>query len=528
MRKLLLLMALAFQLLNAQTVVTYTGNESTLNGQPFFVKGMYCSANPNLSKMKDLGVNVVMSYGTKNMDVTAATNFLNLAEQNGMYVLFQLSSTKVINKDVAYVTEMVNALKNHNALYAWYLFDEPSLYGLSPDDLEVSYGTIKSLDQNHPVFTSNWQIGNYQYTTDVDMRQVYQGVPSEMQAALDDGQGGGYIPTVDNLGVNWLPIVNTHASKFGDNVSDPVTFPSPAQWYKGVSQGSARYTELQNRAEDLNQSNVITNPFGKKDRYNVPFVKSNNFPDSEAKIRGQVACALYNKGNCIYWWLFDEGYRVNKRWGFYTAFHYEETKNSHKKVISEIDQFSDMIVGAKDIDLQYRRSGYLYRYIKSVDGKELVIIFDNNGVEKNVTVSLPANSASSFKNLADGNTYDIKTTGINLPKNGGLFLLNDPTATAVNDIKSDGTVLGRNYPNPFSAETVIPLNLQNATDIKLNIYDQAGRRVAKVADGYYAAGKHEFIWNGTFSSGQKASTGVYFCVLTSKMGKETLKMTVIK
>lgn len=524
MRKLFMFLLATVQLLQAQNLVEFSRNVSTLNGQPFFVKGMYVSSGANLAKVRDIGVNVIMSYGTRSLTETAAINFLNDAAQNDLYVLFQLNPNKVKNIDLDYVAGMVNALKNHEALYGWYLFDEPSLSGISPEDLELSYGKIKELDTNHPVFTSNWEIRKYRYTTDVDMRQVYQGVPSEMQSSLKDATGDGYIAITDEIDMDWLPILNTHASKFGDKVTDPVLFPSPAQWYTGVAEGSGKYTELQNRAEDLNQSEIITNPFGKKDRYNVEFVMPGNFPDSEEKIRGQVACALANKGNCIYWWLFSDGVSINKRWGYYTAFHYTPTQNAHKKVISELDKFSDILIGTKVIDQQIVENGYIYRYIKNDAGKELVIVFDNSGVEKNITLTLPNGAHDIFQKLDDGGLYNLELASINLPKDGGLFLLHDPSATGLFDKKVSNKVLKQNFPNPFKSHTTIPFELEVDSEVEVRIYNLSGQVVRILANDFFSGGKHQLIWDGTGARGTRLMSGVYFCTIKTDLGEEKIKL----
>jgi len=530
MKKLLIafLMALSFLGVNAQTVVTYKNSESTLNGQNFFVKGMYCSRGVNLSKVKDLGVNVVMNYATKQMSVTEAIAFLDDAARNDLYVLFQFSAIKVKDVDVAYVKTMTNALRNHNALYGWYLFDEPSLHDLSPADLKKSYNAIKSLDSNHPVFVANWKIEEYHSTCDVDMRQFYQGRSSAMQRLFDDGNGNGYLHVAKRLDINWLPIVNTHSAwkKYGDVGLDKIMFPSTAPWYAGVTKGSDEYNKLQNRAKDLN--NFVSNPFGKKDRYGMEFLKSANFPDSKDRIRGQVACAFVNNGNCIYWWLFNEGNTINKRYGWYTTFHYEETKNSHKEIVSEIDQFSDILLSDKMIDEQYVKRGCRYRYIKGEDGRELVILSENTGSEKFMTIDLPPNSADRFTNLSDGKTYDIKNSVITIPANGGVFLLSNPVTTSVHNVKDDQVVIGKNYPNPFKFETMIPIKMHSNGNVNINIFDHVGRLVCQLVNDCYDSGKHEFKWNGTTNSGKKVIPGTYVCVITANGETETLKISVVE
>ncbi len=51
--------------------------------------------------------------------------------------------------------------------------------------------------------------------------------------------------------------------------------------------------------------------------------------------------------------------------------------------------------------------------------------------------------------------------------------------------------LEQNYPNPFAASTTIEYALARPAEVRLEIYDVLGRRVATLVDGYRAAGTYE-------------------------------------
>jgi hypothetical protein len=70
--------------------------------------------------------------------------------------------------------------------------------------------------------------------------------------------------------------------------------------------------------------------------------------------------------------------------------------------------------------------------------------------------------------------------------------------------------LSGNRPNPFSAETHFTLQLADAADVEVGIYDLRGRRVASVFRGHLPSGPQEFHWDGRGSDGTPATNGVYF------------------
>ncbi|MBM2841390.1 MAG: Por secretion system C-terminal sorting protein [Bacteroidetes bacterium] len=78
--------------------------------------------------------------------------------------------------------------------------------------------------------------------------------------------------------------------------------------------------------------------------------------------------------------------------------------------------------------------------------------------------------------------------------------------------------LSQNYPNPFNPTTVIRFALPQASEVTLNVYDLLGRRVTTLVDGEQSAGYHSVEWNGTNSSGNKISSGVYFYRIEARSG----------
>jgi len=91
-----------------------------------------------------------------------------------------------------------------------------------------------------------------------------------------------------------------------------------------------------------------------------------------------------------------------------------------------------------------------------------------------------------------------------------------------------GCVLGQNYPNPFNPETVIPFRLEEGTRVEMAIYDIRGRRVARLAEGWFPAGESSVRWSGKDDSGHDASPGVYFCRLRAGSQEATRKILMVQ
>jgi hypothetical protein len=86
--------------------------------------------------------------------------------------------------------------------------------------------------------------------------------------------------------------------------------------------------------------------------------------------------------------------------------------------------------------------------------------------------------------------------------------------------------LGQNYPNPFNPETKIKFGLPKTANVKLAVYDAAGRLVEELVNSRLNPGTFEVTWPGTGSA--KYSSGVYFYKLESDGFAETKKMILIK
>jgi hypothetical protein len=67
------------------------------------------------------------------------------------------------------------------------------------------------------------------------------------------------------------------------------------------------------------------------------------------------------------------------------------------------------------------------------------------------------------------------------------------------------------YPNPFNPETTIRFSLPVAEQVKVQVYDALGQRVATLVDGYRSAGTHHV----RFAASHLGSGYYFFRIETS-------------
>ena len=90
-----------------------------------------------------------------------------------------------------------------------------------------------------------------------------------------------------------------------------------------------------------------------------------------------------------------------------------------------------------------------------------------------------------------------------------------------------GFALGQNYPNPFNPSTIIPYQLPTAAQVRLEVFNVLGQRVATLVDAERPAGFHAAAWDATNAAGQAVAAGVYMYRLTAGGEQHTRRMVLI-
>ena len=81
------------------------------------------------------------------------------------------------------------------------------------------------------------------------------------------------------------------------------------------------------------------------------------------------------------------------------------------------------------------------------------------------------------------------------------------------------------YPNPMTDNLRIYWSLSQEADIRVSLYNSAGRVVARLVEGKTRPGVYVTNWNGTDARGRRLPAGIYFCQLET--GKTRLNRKIV-
>jgi hypothetical protein len=150
-----------------------------------------------------------------------------------------------------------------------------------------------------------------------------------------------------------------------------------------------------------------------------------------------------------------------------------------------------------------------------------------DSVEVGVRTLVPADAE-------DGDSDDMTLTATSA-MDGTVFDSEVVTTTVTGSAAGEweGIVPGvfklfQNYPNPFNPTTRIEFTLEQASEVRLEVYNVLGQKIRTLLEGYFPNGSHEAEWDGMTESGAKVSSGIYFYRLSTNEFSRTRKMMLMK
>lgn len=193
--------------------------------------------------------NVTVSYNAHHLyakgGVIAVNAWLDLTHRNGFKVLMypyperaMLDTAALVQplseKDLRKIADYVNQFKNHPAIAAWYITDEPEIHGpVLPERLKSICKLIAEIDPYHPTIILNDSIdGVYKYGPigDISMPDPYPCFLADGLAAQGIEKVGKFMQAVGEI--NRAAWITPQAFNYGD--------------YKAVNNRAPNLTELRN------------------------------------------------------------------------------------------------------------------------------------------------------------------------------------------------------------------------------------------------------------------------------------------
>ena len=171
----------------------------TIGARPFLPFGFYC--DPDIADLPEVesinGFTTIAPYwfGRDKRtpeDIAEMRRELDRCASVGMmmnYDIKLLAARLQSEEDEQALRAEIEAIKDHPALLAWYLADEPELNKIPPERLIRAYRIIKELDPVHPVTVCIAQVGQaqpYLPAFDVLMVDIYP-IPHQPVTKVADG-----------------------------------------------------------------------------------------------------------------------------------------------------------------------------------------------------------------------------------------------------------------------------------------------------------------------------------------------------
>jgi hypothetical protein len=153
-----------------------------------------------------------------------------------------------------------------------------------------------------------------------------------------------------------------------------------------------------------------------------------------------------------------------------------------------------------------------------------------NGIDENHLAVFSRNGGvwAKLASILDPTGNSVTFSGIDVLE---TLTLGPDNITAVEDDLTgipDATRLASIYPNPFNPTTKIVFDLSEKSPVHIAIFDASGRLVCTLQNGVLGAGRHDVTWRGVSDSGNRVSSGIYFCRMRANKADQTMKLVLLR
>jgi hypothetical protein len=183
-------------------------------------------------------------------------------------------------------------------------------------------------------------------------------------------------------------------------------------------------------------------------------------------------------------------------------------------------------------------------------GHIYVVFYDRRNTTGNATdvyVAVSKDGAASFENFAVSDSSFTPTASVFFGDYIGIAARDGMVCPAwtrmdgtdlsvwiaiIDESKADDETtrleLWQNYPNPFGPVTKIVFTLHEPSHVDLSIFGVRGELVRSLENGYFPNRSQEVFWDGTNNQGDRVSSGVYFCRLSTSSQTISKKMVLVR
>jgi hypothetical protein len=171
------------------------------------------------------------------------------------------------------------------------------------------------------------------------------------------------------------------------------------------------------------------------------------------------------------------------------------------------DEQNDIIIGSSS------GSNFVY-FIETYTNE---IIFEDN-------YETPVDAIKSINDINNDLSMEIVAGG----RNGKITCysggLDATVGISQHQIRQTSNLKHNSFPNPFTNETNLIVDMEQDDHIIIKIFDSRGRFVKEIQNGQLPAGRHNFKWNPAHSN----SKGIYFYNITSSTAVVAGKLVLIR
>jgi hypothetical protein len=102
------------------------------------------------------------------------------------------------------------------------------------------------------------------------------------------------------------------------------------------------------------------------------------------------------------------------------------------------------------------------------------------------------------------------------------------STTGLPTIQPIDFALHQNYPNPFNPGTWIEFDIDQQTEVNLDIYNSLGQKIKTLVSEKLGQNNYSYYWNGTDESGAAVASGIYIYRLTTGEKVAIKKMVLLR